>query len=82
MNFSKVAQNDARSLKIIGCIFLHLGGGGSKTPNAKFSSFFFIFLTLYRSLVATEVKCQVIPRILDWKVTNSQIFLEENLKFV
>ena len=44
MNFSKVAQNDARSLKKIGCIFLHLGGGGSQTPNAEFSAFFFFFL--------------------------------------
>ena len=41
MNFSKVAQNDARSLKKIGCIFLHLGGGDQKPQMQNFRHFFY-----------------------------------------
>ena len=43
MNFSKVAQNDARSLKIIGCIFLHFGGGGEQKPQMQNFRHFFYF---------------------------------------
>ena len=46
MNFSKVAQNDARSLKKIGCIFLHSGGGVSNPKCRIFCIFFFFLLCI------------------------------------
>ena len=50
MVLTKVAHNDAKSLKKIGCIFPHhLGGGGVRPWCGKFHKIF-IFLTLYPSL--------------------------------
>ena len=51
MVLTKVAHNDAKSLKKIGCIFPHhLGGGGVRPWCGKFHKIF-IFLTLYPSLI-------------------------------
>ena len=50
MNFSKVAQNDARSLKKLGSIFPYQRGGGGLDPGMYFYIHFFFFLTLYPSL--------------------------------
>ena len=50
MVLTKVAHNDAKSFKKIGCIFPHrLGGGGVRPWCGKFHKIF-IFLTLYPSL--------------------------------
>ena len=56
MVLTKVAHNDAKSLKKIGCIFPHhLGGGGVRPWCGKFHKIF-IFLTLYPSLRGKKEK--------------------------
>ena len=51
MSFSKVAQNDARSLKKIGCKLSHkVGGGGDQNQKCDKCHTFFLFSTLTGSL--------------------------------
>ena len=56
MSFSKVAQNDARSLKKIGCKLSHKVGGGDQNQKGDKCHTFLLFSTLTGSLSLRKIK--------------------------